>query len=231
MTYFTIKNWRLHQHYKKRNDPWIKLHTDLLTDYGFSVLSNDSKLILIHIWLLASKLGVEEPKIPNDPEWILKQTNLTGKLNLKPLFDCGFINLISNDSNEIAKDITSYKINIKNINKIDINTDTYTPDACAEAFEICWDKYPRKAGNKKKALDCFKKSVWAKGDQGQETFLKKMGAYVASVDDPGFLQHGETFFRNWQDLEISNIRPIKNETWEEKHERELQEVRDRHANA
>jgi hypothetical protein len=54
-----------------------------------------------------------------------------------------------------------------------------------------------------------------------------MAAYVESVDDPGFLKHGETFFRNWQDLEVSNIKPMKNESWDEKHERELVDMRER----
>ena len=162
MEYFTIKNWRVHQHYKNRNDPWIKLHIDLLSDYEFGLLSNDSKLILIHIWLLSSKLGVDEPKIPNDIKWICRQTNLEGRFSLKELFDNGFIRMIQNDSIEIQDCIGSTKINIKkininksNINKIE-NEEFYD---CISFFEEDWKKYPRKAGDKKKAKKCYLKTV------------------------------------------------------------------------
>jgi hypothetical protein len=107
---------------------------------------------------------------------------------------------------------------------------TYKGNECEKAFENCWDKYPRKAGNKKKALACFKKTVWVKGADGLMKFNDKMDDYIKSVDDPGFLKHGETFFRNWQDLEVSNVRPIKKESYEEKREREMQEVRKKYAN-
>jgi len=83
----------------------------------------------------------------------------------------------------------------------------HTPSECEISFDMCWGKYPRKAGNKKKAFAEFKKSVLPKGKQGVDEFLKKMEAYVASVDDQQYLQHGETFFRNWQDLEVSDIAP------------------------
>ena len=226
MKYFQVRNFDKYQHYKERNPPCIKVHRSIFEDYAFECLQDASKLHLMLIWVLASQC---DNKIPMDVEWLKRKLGVTGKITLKPLLDGGFIEAVQGASEMLA--ICQQSADSEAETETYKATETYTPDACAEAFEICWDKYPRKAGNKKKALDCFKKSVWAKGDQGQETFLKKMGAYVASVDDPGFLQHGETFFRNWQDLEISNIRPIKNETWEEKHERELQEVRDRHANA
>ena len=85
----------------------------------------------------------------------------------------------------------------------------HTPSECEISFEKCWAKYPRKAGNKKKALAEFKKSVWPQGEPGIENFLKKMDLYVASVNEPQYLQHGDTFFRNWKDLAVSGIRPVK----------------------
>jgi len=72
---------------------------------------------------------------------------------------------------------------------------------CEGAFQNCWNQYPRKAGNKKKAFECFKKSVWKQGRR-VNIFLEKMGAYIKSVDDPQYLKHGETFFRNWEDEAI-----------------------------
>jgi uncharacterized alkaline shock family protein YloU len=95
------------------------------------------------------------------------------------------------------------------------------------AFKEDWIIYPRKAGDKGKALSCYRKTVGNNLKVNRILFLEKMKAYVGSVDDPGFLKHGETFFRNWQDLEVSNIKPIKNESWDEKHERELVDMRER----
>jgi len=68
-------------------------------------------------------------------------------------------------------------------------------------FEKDWKRYPRKAGNKRKAESCYLKSVGL-DDGKRKQFLSKMDAYVASVDDLNFLKHGETFFRNWEDIEI-----------------------------
>lgn len=95
------------------------------------------------------------------------------------------------------------------------------------AFQEDWIIYPRKAGDKGKALSCYRKTVGNNLQVNRPLFLGKMKAYVESVDDPGYLKHGETFFRNWQDLEISNIRPMKNETFDEKQEREMSETRER----
>ena len=70
----------------------------------------------------------------------------------------------------------------------------------SESFERDWKEYPRKAGNKRKAESCYLKSV--SSEERRKQFLDKMKAYVASVDDPNYLMHGETFFRNWEDIEI-----------------------------
>jgi uncharacterized alkaline shock family protein YloU len=95
------------------------------------------------------------------------------------------------------------------------------------AFKEDWIIYPRKAGNKAKALKCYRKTVGNDLERNRPLFLKKMQELVASVEDPGYLPHGETFFRNWVDIEVCNIRPMKNETFEEKHERKMSEARER----
>ena len=99
MNYIKIKNWELHQHYKDRNPPWIKLHNTLLTDYEFSCLKDASKLQLIMLWVLASQLN---NKIPNDEKWIGSKLNLRSKIKLKPLIDTGFIELYQDASTTLA---------------------------------------------------------------------------------------------------------------------------------
>lgn len=65
-----------------------------------------------------------------------------------------------------------------------------------------WDSYPRKAGNRKKALACYLKTV--KTETDRQAFQQKMKSYIASVRDEQFLKHGETFFRNWLELEVGD---------------------------
>lgn len=98
MEYLRIVNWKNFQHYKDRDPPWIKLHTRILCDYEFSCLQDDSKLLLMLLWVLASKLS---NKIPNDIEWLMKQLNIK---NVEPqhLIEAGFIECFQDDSKTIA---------------------------------------------------------------------------------------------------------------------------------
>ena len=112
--------------------------------------------------------------------------------------------------------------------EVDVEVDkTHITNEVEIAFKEDWIIYPRKAGDKGKALSCYRKTVGNNLKVNRPLFREKMKVYVESVDDPGYLKHGETFFRNWRDLEVSNIRPMKNETFDERHEREMVEMRER----
>jgi hypothetical protein len=52
--YYMINNWDKYQHYKKRNPTWIKLYVSILNDMEFRKLRDQSKLILVHLYLLAA---------------------------------------------------------------------------------------------------------------------------------------------------------------------------------
>ena len=75
-------------------------------------------------------------------------------------------------------------------------------------FEEDWNLYPRKAGNKIKARVCYHKSV-GKDPEKRKQFLEKMQDYVLNTDAE-YLKHGETFFRNWQDLVVDTFKSRKN---------------------
>jgi len=77
---------------------------------------------------------------------------------------------------------------------------THPPNPRVIWFEEDWEKYPRKEGNKPKSESCYLKTVTTQEKRNE--FLGKMDAYVKSVDDPTFLKHGETFFRNWKALVV-----------------------------
>lgn len=97
MDYFSVKNYDKFQHYKDRTPPWIKLYNCLLEDYEFSCLQDASKLHLIMIWLLASRM---DNKIPLDPEWLKVKLALDKKPDLNILLEKGFI---LSDSNALAE--------------------------------------------------------------------------------------------------------------------------------
>jgi hypothetical protein len=83
-----IKNWEKFQHYKHRNPPWIKLHSCLLDDYEWVQLSDNSKLILFHLWMLASRY---QNAIPFDLEFLKQKMLIKNKIDLKELVEKGFL--------------------------------------------------------------------------------------------------------------------------------------------
>jgi hypothetical protein len=92
-----IKNWSIYQHYKDRNPPWIKLHTDIFQNYKFSKLSDASKLLAICYMTLAARSKTGE--IPCDIEWVKSQCGLGNNItinNTKELIDIDFIEDASN---------------------------------------------------------------------------------------------------------------------------------------
>lgn len=83
-----VKNWEKFQHYKDRAPPWIKLYNELLDDYRFTCLQDASKLHLVGIWLLASRL---DNHVQADPEWIARKIGATERVDLAPLLSSGFV--------------------------------------------------------------------------------------------------------------------------------------------
>jgi len=97
MNYITINNWEKYQHYTHRNPPWVKLHNSLLDDYEYGCLQDASKLLLISLYMLASKC---ENRIPADPKWIREKGMLSSNIELEPLVNAGFIS-INGDASEV----------------------------------------------------------------------------------------------------------------------------------
>ena len=193
MEYFSVKNMDRYQHYTDRCPPWIKLHRSIFDDYEFSCLQDASKLQLILIFLLASQM---DNRVPADPTWLKQKLGVKGTITLKPLFDNGFLVMEQVDSNALAdckQNGGTEKRRGEDIN----NTET---EGVTLAFEEDWDAYPRKAGSKAKALSCYKKSVNTPAKR--ESFQAKTAAYLKSCDDPQFIKHGETWFRNWEDHQV-----------------------------
>lgn len=90
-----VKNFTKFQHYRERRPPWIKLHGSVFDNYEFTELADATKLLLIGLWVLASRT---DNRIPNKPKWIRGCLHLTERLNLAPLVEAGFITLHSDDA-------------------------------------------------------------------------------------------------------------------------------------
>lgn len=88
MQYLTVKNWRDHQHYKKRSPPWIKLHRAIVEDYAFASLKDKTKAHLMLIWVLAAGT---EGRIPNDPRFIANKISAAETVDLDAMIAAGFL--------------------------------------------------------------------------------------------------------------------------------------------
>jgi hypothetical protein len=101
-----VKNWAEFQHYKDRNPPWIKLHKSLLTNYKWHRLHNDSKVLAMCLWLLASEY--EDPTaglVTDDYEEIAFKSRMEPKRIvecIKELIQNDFIEHMKDDSDLLA---------------------------------------------------------------------------------------------------------------------------------
>lgn len=86
--FYRIRNLERYQHYKERNPPWVKLHSELLDDYEFQQLPDASRYHYLHLTLLASKTG---NKIHNDPVWVARRIGASDPINLSLLFEAGLL--------------------------------------------------------------------------------------------------------------------------------------------
>lgn len=90
MKLLQVKHWAQFQHYGNRNPIWIKVYLSLLDDYDFSKLTDAEAGQLVKVWLFAAKSKVKGT-IPYDAEWVAKQVNATGPLDLDRFVNLGWL--------------------------------------------------------------------------------------------------------------------------------------------
>jgi hypothetical protein len=224
LKFFEIKNFTKYQPRRNgKNAPWIRLYHGWNQDSAIGQLHDSHKA---HYIGLLSIAHTENNRIPYDAKWIKMRGCFSSPVKLEVFMELGLIAFLDDKASLDTETSASGEKERKKEKKKEKNIQEAGCEIEA-SFEEDWEAYPRKDGVKIKALSCYKKTVGNNLPVNRPLFKKKMAAYVESVDDPGFLKHGETFFRNWQDLEVSNIKPMKNESWDEKHERELVDMRER----
>ena len=90
-----VRNWRQFQHYRDRNPPWIKLHFDLLSSRDWVTLPDPSRVLIVACMLIASRNDGHIDDSPTGLEYLRHVAYIHGKIDLKPLIDCGFLEYAS----------------------------------------------------------------------------------------------------------------------------------------
>ena len=104
---FSIPNWDVYQHYKRRNPPWIKLYNSLLDNQNFYFLKPESKLLYILLLLFASK---SENSLTLNYHFLSSKTGLQVTEDIiRPLFETGF--LLAKRKHEASLKIANSKKN------------------------------------------------------------------------------------------------------------------------
>ncbi|MBT5631647.1 MAG: hypothetical protein HOJ13_02860 [Nitrospina sp.] len=208
--HFRVKNFEKYQ--PKRNGkhaPWIRLYHTWNLDPAIGQLCDSHKAHWLGLVCIAH---ATDNKIPWDSAWIKKRGCFNSNVKLDIFVNLGLIEILCN-TDEMGGELKKPLERKKEKEKKKYIPDENFVDPVLENFEQDWKAYPRKDGVKSKALSCYKKSV---GDnpEKRQAFLEKMRVYVASVKDHNFLKHAETFFRNWEGLEVSEqiASPIKKQS-------------------
>jgi len=140
MEYLQVKNWEEYQHYQNRNPPWIKLHTKLLNDRTFTLLSCSSRGLLMQLWILASE---NKGKVVNDLaelKFRLRDESIKEK-DLNLLIEKGFLVGCKHLLASASTCSPSVSVSVSSL---------------SSSFKAFWDAYPKKVG-KGAAIIAWKK--------------------------------------------------------------------------
>lgn len=206
---FKVRNWEQFQHYKDRNPPWIKLHFALLASEDWVTLDDASKLLAVVCMLIASR---NNGLVPNNPAYLKRVAYLDRLPKLKPLIDCGFLEIPQADASDLQAPASSMQANARP--ETDTDTDTEDKDSSssrpaaakvneaqsqkkaieAEFSETFWPAYPRKV-EKQDALKAF---IKARAKTSLETIMAGVRAYAAEVagKEPQFIRHAAKFLNS-----------------------------------
>lgn len=136
----SINGWEKYQHYKHRNPIWIKLYTNLLDDPKWECLQDASKLLAVHLWLLAGRC---ENKMPFNMAWLSRKVPSKFSVeDIKELEKQGFITVLAGCYQDASEMLCQSRVEKSRV----------------EDFEIFWKEYPkRNTDSKACALKAWKK--------------------------------------------------------------------------
>ena len=139
IAYLRIRNWEKYQHYKDRNPAWIKLHSEVLENYEFNLLSDAERYHAVAIMLLASRTS---NKIPNDNKWVGNRIGAKTKVNLENLISVGFLTWYDDDSESVAQRLQGARPEERRGEKRREEENAHKTNG----FDAFWKIYPRKVG-------------------------------------------------------------------------------------
>ena len=91
-----IRNWKLFQHYKDRNPPWIKLHFKMLSSRDWVGLDNEGRVLAIASMLLASESV--DGSFDADADHFKRVAYLNELPDFTPLISIGFLEVLADAS-------------------------------------------------------------------------------------------------------------------------------------
>lgn len=95
MSWISVRNWRKFQHYDpaKRQPPWIKVYTELMSDEAWLALSGNDRSVLCCIWL---EYASSRCRLRADSRSLTRQLNLrVTKATLTRLNHAGYIDIVA----------------------------------------------------------------------------------------------------------------------------------------
>lgn len=102
--YFKIRNFEEFQHYSKRNPPWIRLYYRLLHDRRFFRLDDQTKYVVIGLFLIASQ---NENRVAADPDWIFKELSISeDEIDWQSIVNAQFIIPIDCNASDLIARLT-----------------------------------------------------------------------------------------------------------------------------
>ena len=98
MDWISVRNWRNFQHYDpaKRQPPWIKVYTELMSDEAWLALSGNDRSVLCCIWL---EYASSRCRLRADTRSLTRQLNLrVTKATLTRLNHAGYIDIVASNT-------------------------------------------------------------------------------------------------------------------------------------
>lgn len=180
-----VKNWKAHQHYKRINPPWIKVHRALLDDFDWHLLPGDSAKVLIMLWLVAAEDKKLEGNLPNFDTLCFRFRMNAKELNKHLAILSEWIEMDDSELLAICKQNSTPETETETEKR---KKTVRKRNEYPEDFEKLWKLYPGTTGSKKEAYKEYKKSSikadeMAVAIQNQMEFKNKQakaGIFVSS---------------------------------------------------